>query len=54
MKTRILGSLLVLLILATLYILTGGDRQLTPSASIQSQPGLPSSSDNDLKNLKIN
>lgn len=54
MKTRIVGSILVLAILAALFVLTGGDHQSPPGSTVQSQPMPPSSSDNDLKNLKIN
>ena len=54
MKTRIIGSLLVLAILGTLFVLTGGDNQSPASSTVQSSPQPPSSSDSDLKNLKIN
>jgi len=54
MKTRIFGSLLVLVILVALFVLTGGDHQSPSGSTVQSQPLPPSSSDNDLKNLKIN
>jgi hypothetical protein len=52
MKTRIIGSLLVLTILVALYILTGGDVQTHSQPTLQSQP--PSSADSDFKSLKIN
>ena len=54
MKTRIFGSLLVLVILVALFVLTGGDHQSPAGPTMQSQPQPQSSSDADLKNLKIN
>jgi len=54
MKTRIIGTILVLAILAALFVLTGGDNQNPTGSTVQSQPQPQSSSDNDLKNLKIN
>jgi len=48
MKTRIIGSILVLIVLAALTVLTSNDAD-----TLATQPPAVSS-DNDLKSLKIN
>lgn len=51
MLTRLLGSILVLLVLSTLYFLTEG----TPTQSSDTPtPQVSTPSDNDFKSLKIN
>jgi len=51
MKIRILGAIFVFLILAALFVLTGGDNS-TPN--IQGQPQPTSSGDAGFKGLQIN
>lgn len=53
MKARLIGFIFVIVVLAALFVLTGGDSSLPGSSTVQSQPMQPSSSDNDFKNLKI-
>lgn len=53
MKTRIIGTLFVIIILLVLFVLTGGDNSSQPT-NMQAQPTPQSSSDRDLKDLKIN
>lgn len=53
MKTRIIGSLILLLVLLGLFIASGGDTEGTPS---QDTPAVfvPSSNDAAMKSLSIN
>lgn len=50
MKSRIIGSILVLLSVVALYVITGGDNSATPTAPIS----IPSANDNALKTFSIN
>lgn len=50
MKTRIIGSILVVVVLAALYLVTGGDTSTQPTVPTFS----PSASDAAFKGLSVN